>query len=180
MLMENISKAIAAKLESTILGVGEGGVATEPQGLFWDAYTSAATTFSWSALVGLETTVDGNNAMANNMAYITNAKGRGMAKTTLVTTTYGDRMVMNPDGTINGYPVYVSNGVPKLTDFSTTTGTGFIFGNWADLIIGQWGGYDILVDPYTQAHLGEVRILVNCYFDAAVARTSSFKSLHTA
>jgi HK97 family phage major capsid protein len=180
MLMENISKAIAAKLEATILGVGEGGVATEPQGLFWDAYTSAATTFSWSALVGLESTVDGNNALANNMAYITNAKGRGMAKTTLVTTTYGDRMVMNPDGTINGYPVYVSNGVPKLTDFSTTTGTGFIFGNWADLIIGQWGGYDILVDPYTQAHLGEVRILVNCYFDAAVARTASFKSLHTA
>jgi len=88
-------------------------------------------------------------------------------------------MIMAPDGTINGYPVYVSNGTAKTTDFSTTTGFGFIFGNWADLLIGQWGGYDLTIDPYSQAIYANVRIVVNCYFDAQAARTtSSFAPKH--
>lgn len=179
MLLENLSKAIAAKLESTILGVGEGAVNSEPQGLFWSAYTSGATTLTWAVAVDLEQDVDSNNALFGPCAYITNAKGRYTMKTTLKTATYGDRFVMESEE-CNGYPVYVSNGVPKLTDFSTTTGTGLIFGNWADLIIGQWGGYDVLIDPYTQAALGEVRILVNTYFDAAAARSTSFSAIHLA
>jgi HK97 family phage major capsid protein len=179
MLMENLSKAIAAKLEATILGVGEGAVATEPQGLFWPAYTSGATTLTWAVAVNLEKNVDSNNALFGNCAYITNATGRYSLKTTLKTATYGDKFLMEANE-LNGYPVYVSNGVPKLTDFSTTTGSGLIFGNWGDLIIGQWGGYDVLIDPYTQAHLGEVRILVNTYFDAAAARSTSFSALHIA
>lgn len=179
MLMENLSKAIAAKLEETILGTGEGAVNSEPQGLFWSAYTSGATTLTWAVLVDLEKDVDTNNALFGNCAYITNATGRYTLKTTLRTATYGDKMIME-GAEANGYPVYVSNGVALTTDFSTTTGTGLIFGNWSDLIIGQWGGYDILVDPYTQAALGEVRILINCYFDAAAARSTSFSALHIA
>jgi hypothetical protein len=62
--------------------------------------------------------------------------------------------------------------------FTTTGSAGLIFGNWSDLIIGQWGGYDILVDPYTQAALGTVRLVVNCYFDAAAARAASFSAIN--
>jgi HK97 family phage major capsid protein len=179
MLYENLAKAISSKLESTILGTGEGSSVSTPQGLFWGVYTAGATTLSWSSIVALETTIDAANNIADNMAYITSATGRGAAKTTLVTSTYGDRMIMALDGTINGYPVYVSNGVAKTTDFSTTTGFGFIFGNWADLIIGQWGGYDLTIDPYSQAVYANVRIVVNCYFDAQAARTtSSFAPKH--
>jgi HK97 family phage major capsid protein len=177
MLYANIAKAVAAKLESTILGAGEGSSVSTPQGLFWGAYTASATTFNWANIVALETNVDGNNALVDNMAYITNAKGRGLAKTTVRTATYGEQMIME-NMTINGYPVYVSNGVPKLTDFSTTTGTGFIFGNWSDLIIGQWGGYDLTVDPYSQAIYANVRLVINCYFDAKAARTESFSAVH--
>jgi len=180
MLYSNLAKAIAAKLESTILGVGEGSSVSTPQGLFWSVYTAGATTLSWSSIVALETTIDAANNLVDNLAYITNAAGRGAAKTTLRTATYGEQMIMEGN-TINGYPVYVSNGVPKLTDFSTTTGYGFIFGNWADLIIGQWGGYDLTIDPYSQAVYANVRIVVNCYFDAAAARTtSSFAPKHMA
>jgi HK97 family phage major capsid protein len=181
MLYDNLAKAIAAKLESTILGTGEGSSVSTPAGLFWSVYTAGATTLSWSSIVALETTIDSANNLAQNMAYLTSAAGRGAAKTTLVTSTYGDRMIMAADGTINGYPVYVSNGVAKTTDFATTTGFGFIFGNWADLIIGQWGGYDLTIDPYSQAVYANVRLVVNCYFDAAAARTtSSFAPKHMA
>ena len=182
MLFENIAKAIAAKLESTVLGTGEGSSVSTPAGLFWTAYTAAATSLTWAAIVALEGTVDTANALIGNLGYITSAKGRSGAKTTAINTTYGDKMIMAPDGTINGYPVYVTNGCAYATDFSTTTGYGFIFGNWQDLLLGQWGGYDLTIDPYSQAVYANVRIVVNCYFDAQVARAvgTSFAPKHMA
>jgi len=40
------------------------------------------------------------------------------------------------------------------------------FGNWKDLCIAQWGGYDITVDPYTAAKTNQIVLVVNAYFDA--------------
>ena len=51
---------------------------------------------------------------------------------------------------------------------------GIIFGNWADFVIGQWGALDITVDPYTKAADGEVRLVINAFFDAKPRRKESF------
>ena len=177
MLMENIAKAVAAKLEETILGTGAGSVATEPTGLFYAYEADAATTASFAACVDLESDVDADNALVGSLAYITNAAGRGKLKQTAKVSSSDSIMVMEGNE-VNGYPVYVSNGVAGLTDFTTTDTVGLIFGNWSDLIIGQWGGYDLLVDPYTQAALGTVRLVVNAYFDAAAARSVSFSAIN--
>ena len=47
-------------------------------------------------------------------------------------------------------------------------------GNWSDYVIGQWGGIDLTVDPYTQAANGKVRLVINAYFDAKPRRADSF------
>jgi hypothetical protein len=47
------------------------------------------------------------------------------------------------------------------------------FGNWADLCIAQWGGYDITVDPYSAAATNQVKIVINAYFDAKGLRGST-------
>ena len=43
-----------------------------------------------------------------------------------------------------------------------------------DYVIGQWGGIDLTVDPYTQAANGKVRLVINAYFDAKPRRAASF------
>jgi HK97 family phage major capsid protein len=50
----------------------------------------------------------------------------------------------------------------------------FIVGDWSNLAIGNWGGIDIVVDPYTVAVAGQVRIVVNAFFDAKVLRANAF------
>jgi hypothetical protein len=151
-------------------------VATKPAGLFYaHTLTGAATTASLSAVIAMETAVNTGNALMGNLKYVTNAAGYGLLKSTAKVSSSDSKMLLE-DGVMNGYPVLVSNGVASGSDF-TTTGYGLIFGNWADLVIGQWGGVDILVDPYTQAALGEVRIIVNFYCDAAAQRgTTSFEA----
>lgn len=169
MLMANIAKAVAVKLESTILGTAAGSVSTQPAGIFNSIINTAVTTATYGTVIDLETAVNTANALFGNLAYITSAAGLGKLKQTPKIATYGSDFLIE-DMELNGYPVYVTNGCANGTDFGTTNGTGIVFGNWADLIIGQWGGYDILVDPYTQAALGTVRLVVNCYFDAAAER----------
>jgi len=41
-------------------------------------------------------------------------------------------------------------------------------------VIAQWGGVDMLMDPYTQAGLGYTRIQVNAYMDAKAYHAQSF------
>jgi hypothetical protein len=48
------------------------------------------------------------------------------------------------------------------------------FGNFSELLIGYWGGLDVLVDPYTGGSAGtlRVRVLMDC--DIAVRHAESF------
>lgn len=63
-----------------------------------------------------------------------------------------------------------------------TKGTGtslstLIFGNWSDLLIGQWGGIDIAVDDMTGADTGNVRIVAHSEWDIAVRHPQSFAAI---
>ncbi|MBT8496132.1 MAG: phage major capsid protein, partial [Deltaproteobacteria bacterium] len=69
------------------------------------------------------------------------------------------------DGRIAGYPAPFTNQV-TLGDY--------FFGNWRDLLIGMWGGLDLLVDPYTASNTGTVRIVGLQSMDIAVRHGQSF------
>ena len=167
MLMDNIVNAVARKLESSILGK-EPLEVNYPQGMGARITTVGDTkdvvTPTYADIVALETAVDTANALDGNLAYITNSAGRGILKNIIQGPSGVGRYLLE-DGEMNGYPVYVTNSA------STSVGAGssgnlLVFGNWADLCICQWGGYDITVDPYTVAHEGQVRLVINAYFDA--------------
>jgi hypothetical protein len=61
-----------------------------------------------------------------------------------------------------------------LTKASGTGLSEIFFGNWADLIIGQWGGMDVLVDPYTGGTSGTIRIILLVDIDVCVRHGESF------
>jgi hypothetical protein len=79
---------------------------------------------------------------------------------------------------VNGYAAYVSNNVPSnLTKGSGTNLSAMIFGNWEELLIGLWGSLDLLVDPYSNADSGRVRIVAFMSADIAVRRAASFAAI---
>lgn len=162
LLLSNIANAVARKIESTVLG-SEVGSSTQPYGMALSGATGvAAGVPTWNSVVGLEGTVDTANALDGNLAYITNAAGRTILKTIDKGTDTGEMLCEN--NMVNGYPLLVTNSA-CATAASGTTGNLLVFGNWADLVIGQWGGYDITIDPYSKAATNQVRIVVNAYVD---------------
>lgn len=171
MLMADIIKSISDKLESTIFGKAAGS-STQPAGLFYST-PSINGTATWANIVALETAVDTANAL-KTACYITNAAGRGILKK-IVKVSNMPTYLMDLDGKMNGYPVLVSNHVATGLQ-SGQDEEGIIFGNFADLLIGQWGALDLTIDPFSAAGTGEIVVTVNAYFDVQLRRSASFKT----
>lgn len=176
LLLSNIQNAVARKLESTILGY-EPLTATQPEGMFYFLASGntqgIGATPTYKSMIALETAVDTSNALQGNLAYITNGGGRAVLKGIEKVADSGEFLYEN--NMLNGYPVLVTNAVTSRADSGHTLNNfGVVFGNWADLVIASWGNaYDITVDPYTLAASGQVKIVINSYFDAKGMRGST-------
>lgn len=172
MLTSDLARAIAIKLQRTILGK-DAHDEKRPDGFFTGtpqfAINGVAT---FANLVAMESEVPVDEALVNNLAYLTSVKGAGILKSTLRAANVAEGFILEK-GQANGYNVYATSGMASgLQDAADEEG--IIFGNWADYVIGQWGALDITVDPYTKAADGEVRLVINAFFDAKARRPESF------
>lgn len=119
----------------------------------------------WADYVALETAIANANLDVGSMRYVMNSAMRGANKTTLRAASAGSDYIMRDDGTINGYPVTISNQVQFNDVF---------FGTWSEHLVGFWSGVDLVVDPFTQSASGQVILTAYQDFDSAVRRPGSF------
>lgn len=166
---------LVAAIAQAIDYAGYYGTGTNNQPLGLANYTGinavdfAGTNPTYAELVQMETEIAADNADVNSMAYVLNAKGRGAAKTTPKfadgTSVAAAGVIWEPGNTLNGYRAEVTNQVADGDVF---------FGNFADLVVGMWGGLDMTVDPYSLSKSGGLRIVVFQDVDFALRRVESF------
>lgn len=168
MLKRDIVNAISCKLESTILGKTAGD-ATKPAGMFAVAPTISGTP-TFSSVVKMESTLEDGNVKGKK-TYIMNPSAKAIFKTTEKAAGFPSYLMEGNE--LNGYPVLVSSAVANALQVGADE-NGVLFGCFEDYVIGQWGGIDLTVDPFTQAANGKVRIVINAYFDAKPRRAGSF------
>ena len=158
LIRQDLINAINSKLEATILGAEAG--ANQPSGLFNGVTATSVTDFA--GVCDLESNIEDANVIGECKYVMSNkakAAFRNMAKSAKST-----QLVME-GGMIDGTPVLNTSHVE---------GKNFIYGDFSNLAIGQWGGIDLTVDPYTKAAAGQVRLVINAYFDAKVLRPEAF------
>lgn len=135
---------------------------------------------TWKNIVALETEVNSKNANRGRMAYLSNAKVNGALKVTEMAAGTARFLLSNEaPNTLNGYPFDWTNLVPDNLTKGTASEkcSALIFGNFQDLYVGQWGGIDIVVDPYTGARDGEVYMVLNAWNDVKVVEPKSFAAI---
>ena len=162
LLRKDIVDALSNKLEATILGAVAGD-ATKPAGLF-NGVTADTAAITFADILKMEQTLEEKN-VSSNIKFIASPAAKAVLRTTAVGGTKSDLRMLMEGNEIDGIPTLVTNGM---------TSKGLILGNFSDLVIGQWGGIDLTVDPYTQAANGKIRLVVNAYFDAKPQRADSF------
>jgi HK97 family phage major capsid protein len=120
---------------------------------------------TYAQVVELETKVREDNALGNGGAYIANATMYGALKSVEKAANTA-QFVVEPGGTMNGYRTVVSNQVASGDLY---------FGDFRNnLLIGMFGGLDIVVDPYTASTSGTVRVVALQSCDVAVRHATAF------
>lgn len=133
-------------------------------------------------LIDMETQVASSNADASNMCYLCNAVTIGYLKKIKNTTgdyiwkSIGDSVKNEFPGEVNGYLVARSNQArADLKKGTATKCSEIYFGNWSDLLIGEWGVVEIDVNRYGEAwKSGGVDVKAMQDIDIAVRHPKSF------
>ena len=177
LILDDMVKAHAVALDAAIFtGSGSSG---QPTGVLSASNVNSITIdasnggpLTYNLLVQMETEVGIDNGLLDDtLAYVSNAKVQGKLKT--IPQIAGYPYYLMNDGKVNGYPFYMSNAIPS----NLGAGTAFsaaIFGNWSEVIVGSWGGLQIIVDPYTAKAEGVLEISAAAYHDVLVRTPVAF------
>lgn len=126
-------------------------------------------------LIQLIREVETDDALIENMAFLTNPEVKAKLMSTLLDAGSGRFVLDNANSDLIGYRSAYSTQVPNdLTKGDGTDLSAILFGDFNQLLIGQWGGLDLVADPYTKATSAMVRIVVNSWYDVAVRQPKAF------
>ena len=172
-IRRNMAQNIASTIEFALLGFAD--VSGAPTSIFKDV-TATSTGVTAGDFIDLEATVLGNdvNLQGSRMAYLFDKDAYSSIRALLQTT--GVAALWNPDTKeLNNYYGF----------FSTNVGTGgtadkahCIYGDWAKVHIAQFGGLDLLYDPYTKSRQGLGTLIATTLVDGdACQNTTAFATL---
>lgn len=153
----DLVNAINSKIEEAFLSDFSGST-VQPKGVFAVVKPDSAVTADFATLVKKEADVEDANIINEPVYILSNkakAKLRAMSKGTKSTE------LVYENGEVDGTKAFNTSNVPNAN---------YLFGDMSSLVIGTWSGVDLVVDPYTQAAKGAVRLVVNMYVDFGVAR----------
>lgn len=161
MLLNDLQRAILDKLEQTVFGAAAAN--NSPKGMF-NGVTAETLDMTYAGIVDI--IADMEQANVYNGKWLMNP----LAKASLA------KVGVKGTGDTASLGFVFSNnevlGMPAVTSGNVAS-KGLAYGNWEDLVIGNWGGIEITVDPYSQAANGCVRIIANSYWDADVRRAGT-------
>ena len=160
MLRADIVNSLVAKLEQTIFGDAAGDN-TKPAGIFNSAEVAAP---SYQGVCEAEAAV---TDYSGEKRFVMSPTAKSAFKQATISGTKSDLRLLLEDGEVDGYPV---------SDSSNVVAGGYAFGDFSELVVAQWGGIDIVVDPYTLATKNAIRLVINAYFDAKVRRDGAIKA----
>ncbi len=120
---------------------------------------------TYKELVEMESEISVDNADVDSMAYCANARFRGHCKTTEKFAGSNGAPIWETGNQVNGYRTEITNQVEQGDVFH---------GNFADAVVGAWGGLDLTIDPYTHSRKGRLRIVAFQDVDIVFRRVESF------
>jgi HK97 family phage major capsid protein len=165
-IRDDITMGVAQALDTVALN---GGGSNEPSGVLQTTGIGSVTLAdqtgakipTWGEVIDIETEVSQDNALDGSLAYVMPPAIAGGCKQTAKDS--GSGLFLMDGNSMNGYPVAVTSNCPANT---------IIFGNWSDLIIGQFGAVEVLTER--SASTGILTLGIHLACDVGVRHAESF------
>ena len=142
---------------------GAGG--SEPTGIVGVSGVGSvdAAGIGWPGVLEFESDIATANADVANMKYALNAASRGILKGREKSAGY-PVYLMNEQGQMNGYPSVISNQINN----------GYVFfGDGSQVVVGEWGIMELIVNPYIKDIAGLVRVSLRVHVDVGVRQAAA-------
>jgi len=181
-IREDLSTSIALALD--LAAINGSGTAPVPRGILSTtgigsvAIGTNGGALTRDHLIELQRAIAVENALVENMGFLSNPEVATKLMSTKLDAGSGRFILETMMGPLMGYNALFSTQVPNnLTKGTGTDLSAVIFGDFAQLLIGQWGGVDLVLDQYTKATEGMVRLVVNSYYDMTVRQPKAFAAI---
>lgn len=171
LIMTGLRNGFSQLLESASIN-GAGGVA--PTGLL--SYsgvltgTSSASASATRALVlELEALIEQNNSTEKSLGFLMSPWLKAILKQ--LKTDAGSGIFVLQDELLDGFKFVATSLMPALN-----SGANFplIFGDFSQMVVGQWGAINIKVNPYSADLEDSVRLTLNTHADMQIANPKAF------
>ena len=177
-LRANMARSVAVQLELALLG--DADLANGPESIFLDATSQSVAGAAPTAaeIINMESTLitNGVNLQGARMAWLLDGGALAEVKT-LAQVSSVSPIWDNADKSLAGYFAFTSQNVGGVAG----TGSNYLLGDFSKVHIAQFGGLDILFDPYTNAGTGENRMIVTSLVDGnAVQNDTAFVKIANA
>jgi len=162
LLRDDLSFAIAKAIDGALI---QGGGANEPSGVIATLGTANGTlaTPSWAEVLAIVESVETANAIGAHNWLMTPAAKAKLRATLKVSGDAGAGFLMQ-GGQLGDYPVFTTNQVP-----SDSSGTGTVFGDWSQVLLGIWSELDILVNPFSETAYSKGNVLIRAMATCDIA-----------
>lgn len=166
-VMTDLGKVCALAVD--LAALNGSGAAGQPLGVIGTSGIGAVTgaALAWLGVVEFESDVSTANADVETMAYLTTPAVRGLLKAREKAASTGNFIwggVLG-DNRVNGYRGEVSTQVPAAN---------MLFGDFSQIVIGEWGALEISMNPYANFPAGIVGIRAWVTVDVGVRQAGAF------
>tara|TARA_R110002020_G_scaffold470398_1_gene696264 strand:- start:5521 stop:6744 length:1224 start_codon:yes stop_codon:yes gene_type:complete len=177
-LRRNMAASVAATLEQALLA--DADVTNGPESIFLDAATQtvagAAPVIAEILAMESELISNGVNLQGARMAWLLDGNALAEIKT-LAQVASVSPVYDNVAKELAGYFAFTSSNVGSTAG----TGSNYLLGDFSKVHVAQFGGIDMLFDPYTNAGTGEGRMVVTSLVDGnAVQNNTAFIKINNA
>jgi HK97 family phage major capsid protein len=178
--------AMAQSLESAAI---KGGGSNEPVGIISNSsvnvtFAGGATSNStnangiapvWADVINLMKAIENSNGTMIN--YLTNPKVKAALQTIPRQSSGVEGNFIWPAGAneLNGYGAATTTLVPSnLSKGSSSSLSALIAGDFSQMMVANWGGLELTVDPYSGATAGLTNVVLNAYMDVNLLQPTAF------
>ena len=167
-LQTDMASALSAAIDTALLSGA--GVGNEPTGIIAQAgatVTESEQANLWATLSAAVTSMDAANVPQDQRAWLVNPATAGRLRT---------EFVQNNSDASDGTPILAPStgllGIRLVVHSAMPTTTALLI-HQPDIVVASWGTMSAVIDPYSQAESGLIRIVISQLIDIALRHTAS-------
>ncbi|MYF97788.1 phage major capsid protein [Candidatus Poribacteria bacterium] len=171
-IRRDLARAIAKAMDQAILtGTGTNNQPTGIESLGsklnsvkWPADASDETSFDYDSVLNCEEQLANDDALMGRLAWVADPKVRRYGRKTAELGSGTSRPIWQ-NNMMCDYPAYVTTQCAAETAY---------LANWSEMILGCWGGLDVMYNPYSKDKEGIGRFTIGQMCDLAARHAQSF------